>query len=993
MKTHFQFVTARRLLRFLVLLCVFSGLFTPLNAVKPARAACTWGDIICDMQQAMQQLADQYVTPLKAWVQLQSYKALYGIEYNIAHVAAAFMWTISRVLTTASVGIGILNQWIAINFFQPMIQMTSATMKPIVGVFLFAALCVLGISYLLAAFIRLNVVSLRSVIVWWIAGGFFFSLGPSFYLSMRNLNQSLSSVFQASAVNVLNGQNPFQQLAGGDSQANNPVYAMTALCSNFNAFLNSTSGTVNGLDISLAFQKADGYDVIGGGAKCLGGGDTQDLPRRWFDDNGFFDAAKAPGSWPPMVTCPPDPATCDYDGLVQIEAGKMQNSVNLTFAGIMREWQSVPLGWFAVVEQLVGLCLICAQGLTFVSFACAMVFAFFKRTEPIAWAIVDQWLSLIVQSIVIALVQGMTLALYLAAAKSGSPLVTMAVSLAALVFMVILVISGLKAVWSSFNKLFEAFGQASGGVFLSPGQAGGMIAGTALNLGSAAATGGLSLAAGAATAVGSVAGGVQALGSGATWAQAAGVTFGGSKALDGAAYHVARLPGLRNTGIGEAAGQYIEGASTRQVGDSLLGAAPVVGGALKRLGGASMGAALLTDHNPDHVEAHLDEQGQAVWRQPMLQRSTDNAVGRLLSGPTWQPGTTSAPNGAPLRESDGTPVNREGVRAEADSPQSGGGRGVSFTPLALNNDGNLDETLDQDFKRDLSADRSERNGADNSAEPLNRAGQRLDEAGGALKAGADALTRAAQANSTQKSMEQVEGRLNVSGANNVAPVMARVVESLHQQNRATGQEGANTERVSAAMAGVMGISPVEHNGQVVPPIEGRVSRYQMFADQALRMGLSGDEAQQVVREVKASPDGRLQPATRDRLAHAQHEERGEAWADSVQSVQMLEHSARLLPNTISAYGTRAVPTEQGHAPVILTPAASSGSVIFIPVPAPSTPPVILTSVPASPPAPVIFTPVQQSHTSTDTSPALSGVESTSQSSQSDAPGSDTEDTP
>ncbi len=84
----------------------------------------------------------------------------------------------------------------------------------------------------------------------------------------------------------------------------------------------------------------------------------------------------------------------------------MQDSVNLTFAGIMRLWQSIPLGWFAVVEQLVGLCLICAQGLTFVSFACAILFAFFRRTEPIAMAIVDQWLSLIVQSIVIALRAG-----------------------------------------------------------------------------------------------------------------------------------------------------------------------------------------------------------------------------------------------------------------------------------------------------------------------------------------------------------------------------------------------------------------------------------------------------------------------------------------------------------------------------------------------------------------------------------------------------------
>jgi len=87
-----------------------------------------------------------------------------------------------------------------------------------------------------------------------------------------------------------------------------------------------------------------------------------------------------------------------------------------------------------------------------------------------------------------------------------------------------------------------------------------------------------------------------------------------------------------------------------------LGAAPVVGGALKRLGGASMGAALLTDHNPDHAEAHLDEQGQAVWRQPMLQRSTDNAVGGLLSGPTWQPGQTSAPSEPGSRNMNELPI-------------------------------------------------------------------------------------------------------------------------------------------------------------------------------------------------------------------------------------------------------------------------------------------------------------------------------------------------
>ena len=56
---------------------LFLGLFAPAQAT-PVKAACTWGDIICDMQQALQQLVDNYVTPLKVWVQLQANKAVYS---------------------------------------------------------------------------------------------------------------------------------------------------------------------------------------------------------------------------------------------------------------------------------------------------------------------------------------------------------------------------------------------------------------------------------------------------------------------------------------------------------------------------------------------------------------------------------------------------------------------------------------------------------------------------------------------------------------------------------------------------------------------------------------------------------------------------------------------------------------------------------------------------------------------------------------------------
>jgi len=934
-----------KLAAFISVIALLIGLFAP-SQVKSVRAECAWGDIICDMQQSMQQLIDNYVTPLKAWVQLQANKALYSLQYSLARTVASFMWGISKMLTTVGVGIGVLNEWIAQSFFTPMIQMTSDTMKPIVGIFLFAAMCILGISYFLAAFIRLNVVSLKSVVVWWFAGALFFSVGPSFYLSMRNLHQALNSLFYASSLKTLQGQNPFRNLSGGDPAVSNPVFKMAPLCSNFGAYIFGSGGNINGLDVALAFQKGDGFDVVNGGERCLGGGPALDVPRAWIGANGFFDSDKAPEGWLGMVSCPPTPAVCDYDGLVQAEVSRMQLSVNLGFAGIAREWQSMPLVWFAVVEQLVALCLIVAQGLTFISFACAILFAFFRRTEPVAWAVVDQWLSLLVQSVVIALMQGMTVALYIAAADSGSPLVTMAASLIALVMMGILLVSGLKAIWSAFNRLFEAFGQASGGVFVSPGRAGNAAVGTAVGAGSAVISGGVSLAAGALSAGGAAVGGMQALGSGATWAQAAGVTFGGSKALDGAAYTIARLPGLRDTSLGVAADQYVEGASLRRVGDELLGAAPLAGGTLKRMGGASLGAALLTDRNPENAEAAVDEQGRGYWKQPLLRNSADNAVGALLSGPTWEPGQAAVVGrgGTPLQEADGSPVRKRDVADEAVNPLNGWGRGTSFT---VNNDGDLDETIDADLKRDLRAERETKQGTSSSdGDRLNQTAQKLDEAGSTLRSSADALKQAVQTQTQQMSAaglrgagDSVEGRLNVTGANNIAAVMGRTIDQLRAQNVTTGVDGASSARVGAAMADVMGITPVEHDGKPVQPIDGRLNRYQMFADQALRMGVSGEDAAHVMREVKANPDGHLTPDTRERLLRQQHEERGEAWNDSVIAVQTLEHAARITPSAISAYGERAIPPNAqaqiaSREPIFLSPTVQGrpGAVIFTPMP-------------------------------------------------------------
>jgi len=910
---------ASGLLLFIIIIALISGLFLSPGAVKPAKAGCGWGDIICDMKAALEQLIDNYVTPMQWWAYLQFHKLLFNIEYRAAELFATVLWGISRMLTTVGVGIGILSQWIAQNFFQPMIEMTSDTMRPIVGVFLFAALGILGITYFLAAFIRLNVVSLRSVIVWWIAGALFFSVGPSIYLSMRNLHQGLTSVFYASSLDAID-ENPFQNLAANDPAAASPVYQMTSLCSNFTAYVDGSAGNINGMDVSLAFQKADGLDVVNGGDSCLGAGTSSPLPRRWYLTDGFFETLKGPDSWIGAVVCPTGDPTpeCEYEELANIEIAKMQESVNRAFAGIAREFQSAPLVLFAIVEQLVALCLVIAQGLTFISFACAILFAFFKRTEPVAWAVVDQWLALLVQSVIIALIQGMTIALYIAASESGSPLVSMAVSVVAFVMMAILLLSGLKAIWGAFNKLFEAFGQASGGVFMSPGQAGTAVVGAAATVGMAAATGGASLA-------GSVAGGVDALRGGATWAQAAGVTFGGSKALDGAATQLARIPGLRDTTLGSAFEQYSEGAMARQAGESVMNAVPGVGGALKRLGGASLGASFLSDRNPDNAEAVLDQKGEITWKQPLLNKSVGSALGGMLTSPKWDDDQTSAPGQNPqaLTKSDGSPVRHSDFYRENDLAPAMSGATSQFMPVINNGEGSADEIARNDMQQQLRIDRQS-GGSGGDGQQLAGSASQLENSAKELKSGADQLKQSAQQARTSQNLEAVEGRMNVSGSGNVAALLARTIDNLHQENRETGQQGATTERVSKAMAGSMGMTPIQHNGQEVSPIEGRTNLYQMFTDQALRSGVSGNDAAQVLREVKASPNGSMSPATRNRLIQEQREEHGQSWNDSIQNVQALESTARLVPSAVTAYGTRPMPAETSREPVVLSPAASNG---------------------------------------------------------------------
>ena len=97
------------------------------------------------------------------------------------------------------------------------------------------------------------------------------------------------------------------------------------------------------------------------------------------------------------------------------------------------------------------------------------MFAFFKKTEVIARSILDMWIELIIQTIAIALIQSLIVSFLLGAAATQNALVVLGVSLICAIFILVLLWSGVKAVWNSFNRLFGAIGQATGGVMVAPG--------------------------------------------------------------------------------------------------------------------------------------------------------------------------------------------------------------------------------------------------------------------------------------------------------------------------------------------------------------------------------------------------------------------------------------------------------------------------------------------------------------------------------------------
>jgi hypothetical protein len=137
--------------------------------------------------------------------------------------------------------------------------------------------------------------------------------------------------------------------------------------------------------------------------------------------------------------------------------------------------------------------------------------------------------------------------------------------------------------------------------------------------------------------------------------------------------------------------------------------------------------------------------------------------------------------------------------------------------------------------------------------------------------------------------------------------MGDVIRGMQMERVQNGQPavgGIDHLTVADRMARAMGVMPV---GGENPPVQADLSRFGLFADQALRLGISGDQAEQVVREVKSSPDGRLTDETRTALVEQVRADGNMSYDTAREEVNRLEHSAQMLPNEINAFGMMAVP--------------------------------------------------------------------------------------
>lgn len=275
---------------------------------------------------------------------------------------------------------------------------------------------------------------------------------------------------------------------------------------------------VDGLDVAMAYLYADGCDVLrASGCIVIG-----PLPHFWYvpsQQPNYFNNDVSGLFFPIML---------NDNRQISLEAAAM---------GVWRLASGSVVAFFGLIEQVIHLTLALAMGVAYISLLVGVLFAFFKRTEPIALSIFNLVLEIFIQSIITSLLLAIVISFVIIGATTGNAVVLFGTCFIGLVLAVVLLLGALKALLNSTNRLMGAMAQATGG-----------------NLGAAGQLTSIATAA--------IGGGV-ALAGGATLGQAAGVALSNTQAAQGAYFAVSAFG--RETSIGNLASQIFEGASLGRV--------------------------------------------------------------------------------------------------------------------------------------------------------------------------------------------------------------------------------------------------------------------------------------------------------------------------------------------------------------------------------------------------------------------------------------------
>ncbi len=228
-----------------------------------------------------------------------------ALWYNILLSLAGIHWSAERALIMMGYTIELMNRWLVNNAFMPLIAQTNASLQVAITAAFAIALLVLGITYLLAAFARLRVVEARSAIAWYLAGALFFALGPQFFQGMSDFRRDVAQALYASTLSGLEGAtgSTFNSLSGVSTSD----LGLIALCDNLGAYMPTWNATIDGLDVALAYLRADGIDIMGYPATpsdpacqphpadpATGTWTAGPIPWEWRRPGSFFDNTRDP---------------------------------------------------------------------------------------------------------------------------------------------------------------------------------------------------------------------------------------------------------------------------------------------------------------------------------------------------------------------------------------------------------------------------------------------------------------------------------------------------------------------------------------------------------------------------------------------------------------------------------------------------------------------------------------------------------------------------